>query len=324
MNNSMPAYTSILNQFTIYVGSLFLITGVLGNLINAGVFYQNNLRNPSTLLLFLASCFNFLFIIVGLLTRILAAGLNIDVASNSLAWCKARFYLLQLWELGSVSCICYATIDQFFVSSQSERLRRLSRMSITVKVLCILLFFWILYSIPLLIYSNLIQLSDRRIACIFISNEGFTKYASYFNLPIIWGIAPITILITFGILTYRNISALKNIRTRERAQYHLASMILLHIIFIGVGTLPYAFYYTYAAITFHIAKSSDRQELETFLSNIVAVVLYFSNSCSFFVYYSATATYRQQVKRFFRLCGRTTQAEPRTSLSSARRRYDIE
>jgi hypothetical protein len=197
-------------------------------------------------------------------------------------------------------------------------------MSITAKVLCILLFFWILYSIPTIIYSNLVHLSDGRIACIFISNEVFTKYVSYFNLPIIWGIAPITILITFGILTYRNISALKNIRTRERAQYHLASMILLHIIFIVVGTLPYAFYYTYAAITFHIAKSSDRQELETFLSNIVAVVLYFSNSCSFFVYYSATATYRQQVKRFFRLCGRTTQAEPRTSLSSARRRYDIE
>jgi len=314
----MSTYTIILNQFTIYVGSSFLIAGASGNLINAGVFYKNNLRNPSTLLLFLASCFNFLFISVGLLTRIIAAGLNIDVASNNLGWCKARFYLLQLWALSSVSCICYAAIDQFFVSSQHERWRRLSKISITARVICILLFFWVLYSIPLLIFSNLVQLSDGRIACVFISNLGFIIYASYFNLPIVWGIAPITVLITFGILTYRNVSLLKNNRNRQRAQHHLTSMILLHIIFIVIGTLPYAFYYTYSAITLNIVKSVERQEFETFLSNIVAVILYLSNSCSFFVYYAASTTYRQQVKKFFNILTRTARVEPTGSLTLRR------
>jgi len=319
----MSNYTIILNLFTIYVGSIFLITGVLGNLVNAGVFYKNNLRNPSTLLLFLASCFNFLYIAVGLLTRILAAGLNVDVASNSLGWCRARFYLLQFWALSSVSCICYATIDQYFVSSQYERLRRLSKISITAKVICILLLFWVLYSIPLLIFSNLVQLSDGRIACVFISNLGFTRYASYFNLPIVWGITPITVLITFGILTYRNVSLLKNARNRERVQHHLTSMILLHIIFIVTGTLPYAFYYTYSAITLNMVKSSDRQALETFLSNIVAVILYFSNSCSFFVYYSASTTYRQQVKNFFHILTRIARVEPADSLTLERGAHGV-
>src|SRR5690349_606809 len=116
----MAVYTIILNQFTIYVGSLFFIAGVLGNLINASVFYHNNLRNPSTLLLFLAAYFNLLYILIGLLSRILAAGLNTDIASNNRIWCKMRFYLAQLCALISISCICYATIDQFFVSSQYE------------------------------------------------------------------------------------------------------------------------------------------------------------------------------------------------------------
>ena len=222
-NNSMSHYTFILNQFTLYVGSSFLIAGVLGNLINVGVFYKNNIRNPSTLLLFLASCFNILFISVGLLTRICAAGLNVDVASNNLSWCKARFYLLQLWALSSISCNCYATIDQYFVSSQREKLRRLSNISITVKVICILFLIWIVYSIPLIIYSNLIQLSDGSIACVFVNNVGFNRYAAYFNLPIIWSITPISVLIIFGILTYRNISLLQNARSRERAQNHLTS-----------------------------------------------------------------------------------------------------
>jgi hypothetical protein len=310
-------YTFVLNQFTLYVGSLFLIAGVLGNLTNVGVFYKNNLRNPSTLLLFLASCFNILFISVGLLTRICAAGLNVDVASNSLSWCKARFYLLQCWALSSISFICYATIDQFFVSSQYEKLRRLSNISITIKVICILLFIWISYSIPLIIYSDLVQLIDGRIACVYLSNTGFIRYALYFDLPIIWGIAPIIVLITFGILTYRNISLLQNAQNRQRAQHHLTSMILLHVIFIVIGNLPYASYYTYSAITLTTVKSVNRQELETFLSNIVAVILYFSNSCSFFVYYSASAIYRQQVKKFFHIL-KKTRVEPVATVTLAR------
>jgi hypothetical protein len=305
----MPDYPFIINKFTLYVGSVFLITGVLGNLTNVGVFYKNNLRNPSTLLLFLASCFNILFISVGLLTRITAAGFNVDVASNNSTWCKARLYLLQCWALSSISCICYATIDQYFASSQHAQLRRLSKISTTIKVVCIVLFIWIIYSTPLIIYSDLVRLLDGRTICYFLGNPGFLRYSSYFNLPIIWGIAPIAILVTFGILTYRNISLLQNVQNRERAQHHLTSMILLHVICIIIGNLPYASYYTYSAITLTTFKSVGRQQLETFLSNIVAVILYFSNSCSFFVYFLASATYRRQVKNFFHLV-KQTRVEP--------------
>ncbi|CAF1359673.1 unnamed protein product [Adineta steineri] len=240
----------------------------------------------------------------------MSAGLHVDVAANSLGWCKARFYLLQLCALTSVSCICYATIDQYFISSQSETLRRLSKISNVRRVLCILILFWILYSIPLALFSSLTQLSDGSIACVFINNLGFIRFASYFNLPLIWGMVPITILITFGILTYRNVSLLRNARNRDAAQRHLTSMILLHIIFIVFGTLPYAFYYTYSAITLFTAKTTGRQELEACISNIVAVILYCPNSCAFLVYYVASATYQKQVKKFLHIPDRATQIAP--------------
>ena len=95
-------------------------------------------------------------------------------------------------------------------------------------------------------------------------------------------------------------------------------MILLHIIFIIIGTLPYACYYTYSAITLTRIKSVDRRELETFLSNIVAVILYFSNSCSFFVYYSASATYRQQVKNLFHILTTKTRVQPIVTITFER------
>jgi hypothetical protein len=323
MNDGMADYSVILNQFTIYVGSSFLITGLAGNLINAGVFYKNKFRNPTTFLLFLASCWNFMYITVGLLTRVLAAGLNVDVASNNRVWCKIRIYLIQLCALISISCICYATIDQFFVSSQHERLRRLSKISTTGTVICILIVYWILYSIPILFFSDFVQLGDGRIVCSFTNNRHFIKFAAYFNLPIIWSIAPITVLITFGTLTYRNISLLKNVRNRERAQRYLTSMLLLYIIFIVIGTLPYAFFYVYSAITLNTVKSADRQALEKFLSNIVAVILYFSNSCSFFVYYTASATYRQQVKQFLHLSKGAPRGEFESSVSLKRETLSI-
>ncbi len=319
----MSVYTAVLNQFTIYVGSVFLIVGVSGNLINAGVFFKNNLRNPSTFLLFLASCSNIVYISIGLLSRILSASSNIDVASNSLGWCKMRFYLLQLFALTSNSFICYATIDQFFLTSQIERFRRLSQISTTRRVICILILFWMLYSIPLFIFSGLVSLDDGRMVCVFINKLGFSLFASYFNLPIVWGLAPITVLIVFGSLTYRNVSLLKNVRNRGRAQRHLTSMILLYIIFIIIGTLPYTVFYGYRAITSNIVKSVDRRSLELFLSNIVAVILYSSNSCSFLVYYLASPTYRRQVKRFFHIPTRTRHLESVGSVTSEREKFEI-
>jgi hypothetical protein len=181
----MSIYVIIQNQVTIYAGILLFVTGVLGNFTNACIFFKNNLQNPSTFLLFLASCSNIINMHAGLLIRVLTAGFNIDLTVLGVSWCKMRNSLLQLCVLTSLSCVCYATVDQFFVSSNQERWRRLSKISITIRVTCILLLFWILYSIPLSIFSNLVQISDGRIPCVFISNLGFTRYASYFNLPIL-------------------------------------------------------------------------------------------------------------------------------------------
>jgi hypothetical protein len=119
------------------------------------------------------------------------------------------------------------------------------------------------------------------------------------------------------------VSLLKNVRNRGRAQRHLTSMILLYIIFIIIGTLPYTVFYGYRAITSNIVKSVDRRSLELFLSNIVAVILYSSNSCSFLVYYLASPTYRRQVKRFFHIPTRTRHLESVGSVTSEREKFEI-
>jgi len=43
-------------------------------------------------------------------------GYGIDWSSNSMIFCKLRFYFVQLWLLTSFICICLATIDQFLAT----------------------------------------------------------------------------------------------------------------------------------------------------------------------------------------------------------------
>jgi hypothetical protein len=307
----MSIYNIISNQVTIYAGTSLFVIGVLGNSINACVFYKNNLKNPSNFLLFLVSCLNIIYIHIGLLTRVLAHGFNIDITILDTSWCKIRYFLVQVCSLTSLSCVCYAMIDQFFISSQYGRLRRLSKISTTRKVTLIIIFVWILYTIPTIIFTDHIPLSNGQIVCNSLpDNLAFIRFTSYFNLPIVWAIGPVSVLIVFGILTYHNINLMRGNRNRERTQRHLTSMILLQVIFITIGAIPFAVLYTYLGITLFVIKSPDRQALENFLENIVAIISYFSYSCSFFVYYFASRTYRNQVKQLLHIFRRHRQVAP--------------
>ena len=312
----MSIYIIILNQVTIYIGTPLFVIGVVGNLINACAFYKNNLQNPSTFLLFLVSCSNILYMHIGLLVRVLGTGFNVDLTFESVSWCKIRYALMQICVLLSLSCVCYATLDQCFVSSNQEKWRRLSRISLTRKVALILIIVSILSSIPFLIFTNLVHRSDVKTICtVFAGNDNFIKYIAYFNLPIIWTIAPICFLAIFGALAYRNVSLLRVNRNRARAQRHLTSMILLHIIFIILGTIPLAFYYGYLGITLSGIKSPDRQALESLVENLVTLISFFTYSSAFFVYYFSSKTHRDQVKELLHMHRRRVQVAPRVDLT---------
>ena len=310
----MSVYNIILKQITIYAGTSLFVSGVLGNLINICVFFKNNLENPSTFLLFLGSCSNIIYMYVGLLMRLLAVAFYTDLTALSISWCKMRFYLMQICILTSLFCICYAVVDQFFLSSNQEKWRRLSRISLTRKITLLSIVASILYSIPLIIFSDIIYKSNETFICtIFTYDLNFARFASYFTLPIIWAITPICVLIIFGVLTYRNISLLRGNLNRERTQRQLTSMILLHVIFIIVGTTPFAFFYIYLAITLSDIKSLERQALENLLENIVSLISYVPFSCSFFVYYFSSKTHRNHVKQLLHIHRRRNQVATRVN-----------
>lgn len=142
----MPTYSIITYYITSFVGIPMFIIGILDNLINVCVFYTSNLRNPTTLLLFIVSCSNILDL------RILSICFKFDISIINGSCCKIRYGLLQLFGLTSIYCTIYVSINQVFITSKENKWRHFSKISLTRKVTISIIFLLILYTIPLVIF----------------------------------------------------------------------------------------------------------------------------------------------------------------------------
>ncbi len=82
-------------------------------LLNIRILYSNR-TNPCTFLLIYASTIDCFVLNIGLLSRILVVGFNIDPTLDQLIWCKIRTYGLPISTLISLYSICLMSIDRFF------------------------------------------------------------------------------------------------------------------------------------------------------------------------------------------------------------------
>ena len=97
----------------------------------------------------------------------------------------------------SFTCMSLATIDQFLAICAHPRFARW--------VVIGALMMWICHGIPFLVYFDHIRSpSTGRISCS-ITNIIFQKYVTYFHLLVLGIFVPITIMMVFGILAYRNV-----------------------------------------------------------------------------------------------------------------------
>ncbi len=115
---SSISLSNISTQFSIYVGLPIFIFGTIGNLINLRLLFSTRTHSCS-FLLFVSSFFNLTALSVGLLPRVLTIGFAIDASSSSMIWCKSRLFISYTGTVTSITCICFASIDRFFVSCRS-------------------------------------------------------------------------------------------------------------------------------------------------------------------------------------------------------------
>ena len=297
----MSIYNDIGAQFTASFGMLLIVAGVSGNLLNVLVFRLNNLRNPSIFLLFVSSCASLVYLLGSLLVRVLFVGFNVQSLRSSWIWCKLRVHIGQVAWFISISCICYAVIDRFCVSSREQKWRRRSQTSTTRWITVIIILFWFCHALPILIFPDVVVVAQGRPRCNSLFVPYFSRYVAYFVLPILAMIGPVTVLILFGCLTHRNLNSISSISHRQRVQRPLTSMILLQTTFVVIASAPLTVFYLYSAITASTKKSVVQHGVDSLALDIALVLYGFPHASSFFAYSFSSSTYRQQLRRLLRL-----------------------
>ena len=149
--------TSTGQIIVIYGGLFLLVAGVIGNGMNILVFasIRSYRTTHCTFYFLITSIANMIYLLIILLIRIISTILTIDLSRISIVWCKSRIFVIGICSLTSLACSCLATIDQFFMTSQSVNLRRCSNIKWSHRIVFIVLILSCIQGIPSFIYFDI-------------------------------------------------------------------------------------------------------------------------------------------------------------------------
>jgi len=244
MSTSLSTYLdSITKATTLYFGLPVLIGGTIGDILNIIVFLSLRTfrQNSCAFYLTIMSIVNIGQLIIGLLSRIVITGFGIDWTLTSLFFCKLRYFTFQTTSLISFTCLCLATIDQYFATCSRPRWQKWSNIKLAHRLMIFFLILWCLHGIPYLILFNQID-SSIKISCT-TSGEIFLQYRFYFISLILTGFLPVCIRFVFGILAYYNVHTMAY-RTvplvRRELDKQLTTMVLIQDFMDFFTVLPYS------------------------------------------------------------------------------------
>jgi hypothetical protein len=223
-------------------------------------------RTPCSFYFLVGSIINIIYILINLITRIVTAANGFDLTQTSLIWCKARAFFAGSLAGISLTCSCLATIDQFLVTSTSVHVRRYSNIRWTHRILIIVFIVWCIHGMFAPFFYNITSIRCAS------TNTVYADYATIY-VVVILSVIPISIMIVFGCLTYRNLRQ-RIVLAEQHADRQLTQMILIQVVLIIVSLTPYGTNSTYRLITNNINKNVDRQVTENLITTIVTMISY--------------------------------------------------
>ncbi|CAF0931078.1 unnamed protein product [Adineta steineri] len=118
---------------------------------------------------------------------------------------------------------------------------------------------------------------------------------------IIVGLLPPILMIIFSSLTVRNLwyRHTDQIRVRNRDRY-LMRMLVAEVIIDIVTSIPYSINLVYGAITYYgVSKSSQRLEIEAFITFITQFLIYLIGVAPFYLFISTAKPFRKRFMNLF-------------------------
>ncbi|CAF4820227.1 unnamed protein product [Rotaria sp. Silwood1] len=295
---STPIFTIISQQVTIYLGLFILIIGFFGGLLNIIIFLslQTFRQNSCAFYLTAMSFANIVHLTNGLFSHIIINGYGIDWPGQSIIYCKLRSFLIEVFLLTSLTCMCLATFDQFLATSFNSFWHRWNNIKVAQYVSVGTILFWILHGIPAIIYFDTIVLSSNtsQYVCS-ITNKFFQGYITYGYVFILMGILPLIVMVLFGSLAYYNVQHLAY-RTvplvRRELDKQLTKMVLVQVIYNIFVLTPFVIV---ALVAFNLPTIDQIRFVQVLAIDIHN--FYFASP--FYIYVCVSKRFRQQFIHVF-------------------------
>lgn len=232
----LASLTNASRQISIYLNIVNVALGIPGTLLNIIVFLSLKTFRENTCAFYLTvmSFLNVSHLVAGSLTRLVFSTFEIDWVTASVSFCKFRTYLTEWSSLTSLTCLCLATIDQYFATNHRVYWQQFSNIKLAHRLTAITIIFWSIYTIPYAIIYNISISSVTKTASCASSNIIFYRYTSHFHRVILTGFLPNCLTALFAYLTYHNIKDLAY-RTvpliRRELDKQLSNMLLVQVIY---------------------------------------------------------------------------------------------
>jgi len=261
------------------------LTGILGGIFNIMVFSSLQLfrQNSCAFYLMMMSSFNIAQMLIGLFSRILTTGFDIDWTMTSLIYCKFKYFSLQFTAIMSSTCLCLATIDQYLATCTHRYWQRYCQIKLACRIFVFVTIIMIFEQSPTLVFYT--HSSPINGTCL-ILNKYFDKFNLFFNRAILWYSLPILVNLLFGILAYCNIKQI-TYRTiplvRRELDKQLTMMVFIQVLLNFLIIIPSLI----IGIILFRTTSLNQQQIQA---------AHAINSCVFYFYFAV------RIKTIFFYC----------------------
>jgi hypothetical protein len=281
-SSTISAINFATQQISIYLGIPILVAGVLGGLFNIIVFVSLRTFRQTSCAFYLTimSFVNIGSLLTTTLSRIMISGFGIDWTQSSLFYCKFRLFFVQLCALTSLTCMCLATIDQFFATCSNLRWRQWSSSKLTYRLTAITVLFWIIHGVPYALFYGHVQSPIMgQVTCIII-NAGFQYYYTYGYSLMLMYFLPTVFTIFVAFMAHRNVQTIPH-RTvplvRRELDKQLTTMVLVQVVCNFFTMTPFAII---TIISVNANLTNDP---------VIKAQIQFANILGFFIYYLYSA-----------------------------------
>lgn len=282
------------------VGISFFVFGLIGNSMNI-LMFSSVLKisvfptSPSRLYLLITSIANLIFVCYLLLTRILISGFLIPVTNTINFMCKSRFYIGQVCMFTSLFCTCFATIDQYFLSSRSPRIRQWSQILFAKIIIFVSVTLWCSINIPVLFLYNVYPKANGTSTVCTVYSSAWSFYYTYFQSLAFLCLIPLSIFIIFGILTRKN---LRSVHQRHQLiSRQMTKMILLQATAMALSLFIATVQIIYQSVTMNIPKDALRNAQDNMFNTVANLLTYITYFGDFYIFLFSSKSLRKSLKK---------------------------